>query len=104
MMFKALLLQSWYALSDPALEKQLARVEVAVNCMFNKINEELGRGGRIEIRGFGSFSIRRHEAKMGRNPRTGEAVSVYRKNSIHFKPGIDLRERVNASRSGHKII
>jgi integration host factor subunit beta len=79
-------------------------VESAVNCIFNRINEELGHGGRIEIRGFGAFSIRQHAAKMGRNPRTGEKVSVPRKNSVHFKPGTKLRERVNASRSGYKII
>ncbi len=79
-------------------------VEAAVNCIFNRINEELGRGGRIEIRGFGTFSIRQHADKMGRNPKTGETVSIPRKNSVHFKPGIDLRERVNASRSVHKII
>jgi integration host factor subunit beta len=90
------------ASKQPNLTKE--DVEAAVNCIFNRINEELGRGGRIEIRGFGTFSIRQHAAKMGRNPRTGEAVSVPRKNSVHFKPGIDLRERVNASRSGYKII
>ncbi len=79
-------------------------VEAAVNCIFNSINEELARGGRIEIRGFGSFSIRQHAAKMGRNPKTGETVSIPKKNSVYFKPGCELRERVNASRSGHKII
>ena len=79
-------------------------VEAAVNCIFNSINEELARGGRIEIRGFGTFSVRQHNAKMGRNPRTGETVSIPRKNSVHFKPGSELRERVNASASGHRII
>ena len=79
-------------------------VEAAVNCIFNSINEELARGGRIEIRGFGTFSVRQHNAKMGRNPRTGETVSIPRKNSVHFKPESELRERVNASASGHRII
>ena len=79
-------------------------VESAVNCIFNRINEELGCGGRIEIRGFGTFSIRQHAAKMGRNPKTGEAVSVPRKNSVHFKPGGKLRERVNLAASEHRII
>ena len=78
-------------------------VEAAVNCIFNRINEELGRGGRIEIRGFGTFSVRQRNAKMGRNPRTGEIVSVPRKNSIHFKPGTELRERVNLAASEHGI-
>jgi len=90
------------ASKQPNLTKE--DVGAAVNCIFNRINEELGRGGRIEIRGFGTFSIRQHAAKMGRNPKTGEKVSVPRKNSVHFKPGGKLRERVNASRSGHKII
>ena len=78
-------------------------VEAAVNCIFNRINEELGRGGRIEIRGFGTFSVRQRNAKMGCNPRTGEIVSVPRKNSIHFKPGTELRERVNLAASEHGI-
>ena len=79
-------------------------VEAAVNCIFNSINEELARGGRIEIRGVGTFSVRQHNAKMGRNPRTSETVSIPRKNSVHFKPESELRERVNASASGHRII
>ena len=79
-------------------------VEATVNCILNSMNEELGRGGRIEIRGFGTFSVRQHKAKMGRNPRTGETVSIPRKNSVHFKPGTELRERVNASASEHGII
>jgi len=79
-------------------------VEATVNCILNSMNEELGRGGRIEIRGFGTFSVRQHNAKMGRNPRTGETVSIPRKNSVHFKPGTELRERVNASASEHRII
>ena len=79
-------------------------VETAVNCIFNRINEELGCGGRIEIRGFGTFSIRQHAAKMGRNPRTGEKVSVPRRHSVHFKPGGKLRERVNLAASEHRII
>jgi integration host factor subunit beta len=90
------------ASKQPNLNK--VDVEAAVNCIFNRINEELGRGGRIEIRGFGTFSVRQHNAKMGRNPRTGEVVSVPRKNSVHFKPGSELRERANASASGHRII
>ena len=73
------------ASKQPNLSK--VDVEAAVNCIFNSINEELTRGGRIEIRGFGTFSVRQHNAKMGRNPRTGETVSIPRKNSVHFKPG-----------------
>ena len=51
---------------------------------------------RIEIRGFGSFSIREYRAKQGRNPRTGESVAVDEKKSVHFKAGKELRERVDA--------
>ena len=90
------------ASKQPNLSK--VDVEAAVNCIFNSIDEELARGGRIEIRGFGTFSVRQHNAKMGRNPRIGETVSIPRKNSVHFKPGSELRERVNASASGHRII
>lgn len=79
-------------------------VEATVNCILNSMNEELGRGGRIEIRGFGTFSVRQRNAKMGRNPRTGETVSIPRKNSVHFKPGTELRERVNLAASEHRII
>jgi integration host factor subunit beta len=90
------------ASKQPNLTKE--DVEAAVNCIFNKINEELGRGGRIEIRGVGTFSVRQRNAKMGRNPRTGETISIPRKNSVHFKPGIELRERANTSANGHRII
>lgn len=58
----------------------------------------------LKLGGVGTFSVRQHNAKMGRNPRTGETVSIPRKNSVHFKPGSELRERVNASASGHRII
>ena len=90
------------ASKQPNLNK--VDVEAAVNCILNSMNEELGRGGRIEIRGFGTFSVRQRNAKMGRNPRTGETISIPRKNSIHFKPGTELKERVNLAASEHRII
>ena len=67
--------------------------------------EELARGGRVEIRGFGAFSFKYRRAKLGRNPRTGVAVSVsvLQKHSIYFKPGTELRVRVNDSSAQYPI-
>ena len=75
-------------------------VELAVNCIIKNMTQSLSAGDRIEVRGFGSFSLHYRSAKMGRNPKTGEAVSLTPKYATHFKPGKELRERVNASRSG----
>jgi len=69
--------------------------EKIVKDIFNQMAEALGAGHRIEIRGFGSFSIRYHAARMARNPKTGEYVSKEGKYSLHFKPGKDMRDRVN---------
>ena len=55
----------------------------------------MGRGDRVELRGFGAFSVKQREARIGRNPRTGESVAVARKNTPFFKTGKDLRERLN---------
>ena len=72
-------------------------VELAVKLMIDHMAESLTSGGRIEIRGFGSFSLHYREARQGRNPRTGDAVELEGKYVPHFKPGKDLRERVNRS-------
>lgn len=72
-------------------------VNEAVHLIFDLMSEELVRGGRIEIRGFGSFAVRTYAAYSGRNPRTGDAVSVKPKRLPHFKVGKELRERVDAS-------
>ena len=69
--------------------------EVVVSTVFSAISEELSRGGRVELRGFGSFSIKNREARTGRNPKTGESVFVPAKAVPHFKPGKELRERVD---------
>ena len=66
--------------------------------------EELARGGRVEIRGFGAFSLKYRRAKLGRNPRTGAAVSVPQKHSIYFEPGTELRVRVNDSSAQYPIL
>ena len=72
-----------------------ARVEAAVKVLLEHLRETLVDGERIEVRGFGSFSIRTHESKQGRNPKTGESVFVPPRRSVHFKPGKELRDRVN---------
>jgi len=74
------------------------RTEATVSGERRLMSEALANGERIEIRGFGSFSLHYRPPRMGRNPKTGEAVALAGKNVPHFKPGKDLRERVNESR------
>jgi len=71
-------------------------VERVVATIFDSIIETLAEGGRVELRGFGAFSTRGRDARTGRNPRTGEAVPVDAKRVPYFKPGKELRERLNA--------
>jgi integration host factor subunit beta len=78
-----------------------ARAEVLVDQVFEAMVEALMRGDGIEIRGFGSFTIRQYKAYEGRNPRTGETVQVKPKRLAFFKVGKELRERVNNGRQGH---
>jgi len=70
-------------------------VEASVRLILNEMMNELSQGGRIEIRGFGSFSLHFRKPRVGRNPKTGEAVVLAGKYVPHFKPGKELRERVN---------
>jgi len=70
-------------------------VELAVKSLLEKMSQELAGGERIEIRGFGSFSLHFRPARMGRNPKSGDAVALAGKYVPHFKPGKELRERVN---------
>ena len=70
-------------------------VELAVKLLIDHMSETLSAGQRIEIRGFGSFSLHYREPRQGRNPRTGDAVELRGKHVPHFKPGKELRERVN---------
>ncbi len=70
-------------------------VEFSVNALLEKMGEALVTGRRIEIRGFGSISLRYRGSRVGRNPKTGAAVTVPEKFVPHFKPGRSLRERVN---------
>lgn len=73
-------------------------VELAVKHLLEIMSDALAGGERIEIRGFGSFSLHFRPPRLGRNPKTGEAVSLAGKYVPHFKPGKDIRERVNANR------
>ena len=73
-------------------------VELGVRAIIEQMCQALEGNGRIEIRDFGSFSLHRHPARTGRNPKTGEVVKVAAKWVPHFKPGKGLRERVDASR------
>ncbi len=70
-------------------------VEGIVNTIFEEIIEAMSRGDRVELRGFGAFSVKRRDARVGRNPRTGEAVQVEEKHVPFFKTGKALRERLN---------
>lgn len=70
-------------------------VEKIVTTIFEEISAALARGQRVELRGFGAFSVKQREARIGRNPRTGEAVQVSEKHIPFFKTGKQLRERLN---------
>lgn len=70
-------------------------VDAAVKTMLDHMSESLSNGHRIEIRGFGSFSLHYRPARVGRNPKTGEAVQLSGKYVPHFKPGKELRQRVD---------
>lgn len=78
-----------------------------IECIVNEILEQMGstlsHGGRIEIRGFGSFQVRHRKARNARNPKTLERVTTLPKYVPHFTPGKELRERVNEGRHTHPI-
>ncbi|SRR5690606_21726884 len=75
----------------------LKDVELAVKTVLEQMSQTLATGERIEIRGFGSFSLHFREPRQGRNPKTGETVELTGKYVPHFKPGKEMRERVNLS-------
>ena len=70
-------------------------IEMIVATVFDEITGALAQGDRVELRGFGAFSVRKRDARTGRNPRTGEAVPVAEKGVPFFKTGKELRERLN---------
>lgn len=77
-------------------ELRLAEIEAVTDTFFDTIVEQLAKGGRVELRGFGTFSTRSRSARQGRNPRTGGAVSVPAKAVPYFKAGKDMRIRLNS--------
>jgi len=77
-------------------EKDIA---LSINSIIEQMSEKLSHGGRIEIRGFGSFSLHYRPPRKAHNPKTGEKLVTQPKYAVHFKPGKELRELVNASRS-----
>jgi integration host factor subunit beta len=83
------------ALAKENPELRAEDVERAVDTFLDEIAESLAQGGRVELRGFGAFSTRHRDARKGRNPRTGETVNVPEKRVPYFKPGKDMRARLN---------
>ena len=76
-------------------------IEEVVNAIFVEISQALSRGDRIELRGFGAFSIKHRRSRIGRNPRTGESVQVEEKKIPFFKTGKRLRQLLNATSGGN---
>ncbi|MBU6252516.1 MAG: integration host factor subunit beta [Alphaproteobacteria bacterium] len=72
-------------------------VDMIVTIFFDEIVDQLKSGGRVELRGFGAFSTRGREARVGRNPRTGQSVNIPSKKVPYFKPGKEMRQRLNVS-------
>lgn len=84
-------------LSDKQSLLNYRDVELAVKLILEQMSESLSTGERIEIRGFGGFTLHYHPPRVGRNPRSGESVDLEEKYVPHFKPGKELRDRVNDS-------
>ncbi len=87
-------------LADANPHLRAGDVERIVATVFDEITEALARGQRVELRGFGAFTVKQRDARTGRNPRTGQTVSVDSKSVPFFKAGKELRERVNAGATG----
>ena len=92
-MIRSELLQA-LAKDNPDLRAE--EIEQVADIFFDEITQRLAEGGRVELRGFGTFTTRHRDARTGRNPRTGEAVSVPAKRVPYFKPGKEMRDRLNA--------
>lgn len=86
-------------LSQKQMQLAYKDVELAVKTMLEQMATTLANGDRIEIRGFGSFSLHYRPPRVGRNPKTGDSVELVAKYVPHFKPGKEMRERVNQSMS-----
>ncbi|MDT9012345.1 integration host factor subunit beta [Novosphingobium sp. APW14] len=92
-MIRSELLQA-LARDNPGLRAD--EVEKVVDTFFDEIEQRLAQGGRVELRGFGAFSTRQRDPRQGRNPRTGASVAVPGKKVPYFKPGKEMRARLNA--------
>jgi len=84
-------------LAESNPELSLREVEEIVSTFFDEIVRRLAENGRVELRGFGAFSTRARDARTGRNPRTGEMVDVDAKRVPYFKPGKEMRQRLNVA-------
>ncbi len=82
-------------LAEENPDLSLRDIEAIVGTFFDEISRRLAADGRVELRGFGAFSTRAREARTGRNPRTGETVDVVAKRVPYFKPGKEMRIRLN---------
>jgi integration host factor subunit beta len=91
-MIRSELLQA-LARENPELKPD--EIEKVVSTFFDEIANRLAKGGRVELRGFGAFSTRERDARKGRNPRTGDTVDVPGKRVPYFKPGKEMRARLN---------
>jgi integration host factor subunit beta len=86
------------ALNEKLSEFQVRDVELALNCILEQMMDALVHGERIEIRGFGGFDCRHRPSRIARNPKSGESVNLPAKVAVHFKPGKEMRDRVNTAR------
>jgi integration host factor subunit beta len=87
------------AVNEKLPELQIKDVELALNCILGQMVNALIKGDRIEIRGFGSFDLHRRSPRLARNPKTGAAVNLPAKVVTHFKPGKEMKDRVNTART-----
>ena len=85
-------------LKEKLPELQQRDVELAVNCILAQMSNAIIKGERIEVRGFGSFDLRPRAPRIGRNPKTGESLSLPAKVVLHFKPGREMKDRINSAR------
>ena len=85
-------------LKEKLPELQQRDVELAVNCILAQMSDAIAKGDRIEVRGFGSFDLHHRAPRIGRNPKTGESLSLPAKVKVYFKPGKEMRDRVDAAR------
>lgn len=90
------------AAANPHL--RAADIEVIVTTIFEEITRALAQGARVELRGFGAFTVKRRQARTGRNPRTGQTVPVDEKAVPFFKAGKELRERVDQASGAHNRV